>query len=311
MSCRQKAFRTFKSESGNSLISVIIASAISLIIILTIATTFSNMNSSMAFFRNRVDSIEEQNHIMQILSDNSRCFDALKDVKLDLTGVTSTVSTNAKTSLNELIVKRPSGDIVLAQLNKPLNPTSGLTIGSIELNNFLLIGTNEYQASIVLGLKSKQNVQSVRPIEIRKIFGVDSSDPINAKRIVSCGGNSGAAGFGCRSLGSGQILKPKDRQGALAVFDDGPDLYVPPKYEFVTGYVGAFQRLKSPCAANEKLASCMGYLATANTLSSSGDSGAQHTTGSPPTFSMSDAIVLNGDCMVPQGAGALFTCCPN
>jgi hypothetical protein len=213
------------SENGNSLISVMVAAAIASIIILGITTALSNLNNSMAFFRNRVDSIEEQNHLMQLLGDDARCSAALKDVALNLTGVTSAVSTDAKVSLPNLTIALPTGNIVLATLNKPLNPTSGLTVGSIDLKNFLITGANEVQLSIAIGLTSRENIPSIKPMEIRKIVKVASTDPLGAKKILSCG-SGGNSSQQCRAVSKSELLsssKSPVRDTPIGSYGAGPD----------------------------------------------------------------------------------------
>lgn len=187
-------------NKGMSLIEVIIAIGIMSLISFAFMSMIDNQQKQLAFFQNKSDLVELKNFLVEAFSKSETCDWQLSSSNTSQNLNLSNKKSDGVTLVSEIAFSKLfngnfTAKLLLAETNKPLsNSPSAPIVDKMTLKNIKPISTDVYQGEMEITFK-----KTFAPINFRKNFKLDTSNPTNAS-IVSC-----YSGTNLRVIGGGTI----------------------------------------------------------------------------------------------------------
>ncbi|MCH2534849.1 MAG: hypothetical protein MK008_10445 [Bdellovibrionales bacterium] len=176
-----------KSNLGFGLIEVMIAAGISVVVILGISTSLSKVFKMQKISAQKIQALETKNHIITALSSPTTCLNSVKSSGTST--VNLSVAQPKKNLLNIPFTSAPGSEKIVT-VGNPLSPiTPGLSVSKIELINFTG-GPSQYIADLLVFLDSSSSTNfNFKPLSFKVKINIDSTSPMTAADITSCGSN--------------------------------------------------------------------------------------------------------------------------
>lgn len=186
--------KKYKDQSGLGLIEVLVALGVMSIIGMATMTMIENQHRQITVLVQRQEMADLKNTMLTLLSKPNVCSWQLKDRVVNVSGALSEASPSSTVlSLPILRQGTTATSAILAQVNQNL-PGSRLRVTSISFRGIYPTGNpNEYRGNFEIVLNSGSTTLATKPVQITQVIQTVASDPLNAKRIDSCGAAAAAA----------------------------------------------------------------------------------------------------------------------
>lgn len=188
------------TESGLSLIEVLIAVAILVVVSMGMAGSLSHFHNQLRGISQKQEIIELKNLMTQQMSKVGVCTWQLKDKVIDVSMATTEASPSPTVlNLGEIYMGQDATSPILAKSGQRIPESlSGVQVSSIFFKNIYATGNpNEYKGIFQINFDSTSLAAPVKPLQVQQIFWTEAADPVGAKRIQVCKGGSGQIKVEC------------------------------------------------------------------------------------------------------------------
>lgn len=177
------------SNSGQSLVSVLVSLAISGIIITIMLQLTGEQNKSIKYFTQKSEILEMRNQVAEQLGNSSICDwqfstgDGIISPTLPPKINASALNTQ-QISFSKIYMGNNNASPEIVAIGTRF---SGLVVTSITYRNLVAAGVpGRYQGDIEIAFDPLTAARAIAPIKIKKFITVDTTDPATAQSVLSC-----------------------------------------------------------------------------------------------------------------------------
>lgn len=170
-----------RSNSGQSLVSVLTSLAISGVVIMIVLQISTEQNKSLKYFTQKSDLIELKNLITEQFASSSVCDWQFRfgNPTIDTTDLAS-----QSKSFTELYMGISNTSPKLVAINTKI---SGLNVNAITFKNIIATGVpGQLKGEIEIAFDPNAASRPIAPLKIQKFINVNTADPANVRRILGC-----------------------------------------------------------------------------------------------------------------------------
>lgn len=181
---RMTSRRGLKSQSGISLVEVIVALGVGLALTLGITNAMTTSMRESQYINQKLSVVELERLMISALADGSVCtFTALND---DLRFNANSLST-AVVNLPEIKLTPSVTAPILVKVGDAMPGNQSVVVSSIRFEGFESAGTDVYKANLLVQFEPSRLVRAIRPINLREVIYTEPTSPLSSKRIIKCG----------------------------------------------------------------------------------------------------------------------------
>lgn len=169
--------RKFLSNKGFSLVEVLIAGAIGVAVIATVATMFKNQQNTLKAMYQRSELIEFKNILTQSLAPTDVCSWQLKDKAVNVAGVTVKNPSTTEMDIPVLYRGTDVNSAILAKVGERIpNSTTGIKVSKIVFKGITSTGNpNEYTGYYEFQMDRSTLAQPIKPVRHYQTFRIDTA----------------------------------------------------------------------------------------------------------------------------------------